>query len=59
MVKGDRQPVWVRMTGNVAEHLPDGAGLTPQLLDFIQDWVVCHMQTENLQLARHLRGGGH
>lgn len=32
---------------------------TPPVLDFIQDWVVCHIQAEDQPMARHLRRTGH
>lgn len=57
--QADHVQLIAQLQGLASRIGPDGAGLTPQMLDFIQDWVVCHMQTENLQLARHLRAGGH
>jgi hemerythrin-like metal-binding protein len=35
------------------------APLTPALPDFIQDWIVLHIQTEDKLLGRHLGTGGH
>lgn len=33
--------------------------LTPQVLDFLEEWLVCHMRREDAGLARHLKGEGH
>jgi hemerythrin-like metal-binding protein/PAS domain S-box-containing protein len=32
------------------------AALTPPVLLFLEDWLVCHIQYEDLELARHLKG---
>jgi hemerythrin len=38
-----------------ARAAANAAILTPQVLDFLEDWVVCHIQVEDADLARHLR----
>ena len=35
------------------------ASFTAPVLDFLQDWVVCHIQTDDQVLARHLKRDGH
>jgi hemerythrin-like metal-binding protein len=35
------------------------AGFTAAVLDFLQDWLVCHIQTEDQDMARHLKQSGH
>ena len=35
------------------------AGFTAAVLDYLQDWVVCHIQTEDRGMARHLNQDGH
>ncbi len=32
--------------------------LTPEVLDFLEDWLLCHLQFEDTQLARHLQAKG-
>jgi len=45
---------------DLARGVRQGRGrLTPAQLDFLQDWVVCHIQAEGLPLGRHLRMTGH
>ncbi len=33
--------------------------LTPTVLNFLEAWLVCHVQWEDKDLARHLKTGGH
>lgn len=35
------------------------ADLAVPTVNFLEDWLVCHIQSEDLHLARHLKTGGH
>ena len=35
------------------------ADLAMPTVNFLEDWLVCHIQSEDLHLARHLKTGGH
>jgi hemerythrin-like metal-binding protein len=36
-----------------------GLSMTPLVVNFLGDWVVCHLTSEDRHLARHLKTGGH
>ena len=45
---------------DLAQKISRGdATLTPPILNFLEDWLLCHIQREDLDLARHLYTGGH
>ena len=45
---------------DLAQQVHQGqASFTPAVLNFVEDWLYCHLQSEDRHLARHLERKGH
>jgi hemerythrin-like metal-binding protein len=59
----EHQGVHLHLIGQIqdlAEKISRGdAAFTPPILNFMEDWLLCHIQLEDMELARHLKVGGH
>ena len=50
----------LRQIRDVAQKIRIGATpLAPPVIHFLEDWLVCHMQYEDMHLARYLKTAGH
>jgi hemerythrin-like metal-binding protein/PAS domain S-box-containing protein len=59
----EHQGVHLHLTGQIqdlAQKISRGdAAFTPPILNFMEDWLLCHIQLEDMDLARQLMAGGH
>ena len=59
----DHRAVHVNLRGQIQDLTQKvsqgGAILTTPILNFLEDWMLCHIQFEDMDLARHLKAGGH
>jgi hemerythrin-like metal-binding protein len=50
----------LRQISEVAQKVRIGAAtLAPPVTNFLEDWLLCHLQYEDMHLARYLKTGGH
>ena len=59
----DHRGVHAHLTGQIqglAQKVSQGeTTFTKPVLHFLEDWMLCHIQDEDMDLARHLKAVGH
>ena len=53
--KAAHEALWAKVKGLVEAHLREAPAMTPEVIEYLKDWLVDHLYTADRVMAAHLR----